>query len=50
MGQEVTIALDFGSDDMFTEAGWYVAAVRVGTDEAVAAEAHTFSALKALFR
>lgn len=50
LGQEVTIALDFGSDDMFTEAGWYVAAVRVGTDEAVAAEAHTFGALKALFR
>ena len=50
MGQEVTVTLDFGSDDTFTEAGWYVAAVRVGSDQAVPTEARSLSTVKGLFR
>lgn len=50
VGQEVAISFDFGSDNTITEAGWYIAAVRVGSDEAVATEPHSLAEIKALFR
>jgi len=50
MGQEVSVAFEFGSDDAYTEAGWYIASVKVGNADAVAAEGQTFSEIKALFR
>jgi len=50
IGEEIQIAFDFGSDDAFVEAGWYISAVRVGTDEIVPTEAQTFGHIKAMFR
>lgn len=50
MGQEVSLNLDFGSDDYGTEAGWYIAAVRVGNDEAVPVQQQTLEGIKGLFR
>ncbi len=50
MGQEVEVSFDFGSDDTFTEAGWYLAAVRVGSDQAVPTESRSLSTIKGLFR
>jgi len=50
MGEEVTVTFEFGSDDMYTESGWYIAAVRVGSEEGVGNEAHSLSDVKGLFR
>lgn len=49
-GQEIQVTFDFGSDDMFVEAGWYIAAVRIGTDQMVPTESQTFGRIKAMFR
>ncbi len=50
MGQEVSLNFDFGSDDFGVEAGWYIAAVRVGNDEAVPVQQQTLEGIKGLFR
>jgi bacillopeptidase F len=49
-GQVIQVFFDFGSDDMYVEAGWYISAVRVGTDQAVPAESRTFGSIKAIYR
>lgn len=50
LGQEISLSFDFGSDDYGVEAGWYIASVRVGNDQTVRAQDHTFGEIKALFR
>jgi len=50
IGQEIRLSFDFGSDDYGVEAGWYLAAVRVGNDDTVPVQAQSFGAIKALFR
>jgi len=50
MGQEISLNFDFGSDDFGVEAGWYLASVRVGNDEAVPVQQQSFGEIKALFR
>ncbi len=50
MGEEVSLAFEFGSDDTNTEAGWYIAAVRVGSEQTVPVSPHSLSEVKALFR
>ena len=50
IGEDVTMTFDFGSDDTFVEAGWYIAAVRVGSDQTVPAESRSLGEVKGLFR
>jgi len=50
VGQEIQVTFDFGSDDTFVEAGWYVSAVRVGTNEAVTSESRSFGDIRAMYR
>jgi hypothetical protein len=50
IGQDVSLHFDFGSDDFGVGAGWYIAAVRVGSDEVVPVQLQTFGEVKALFR
>ena len=49
-GQTIQVAFEFGSDDTFTEAGWYLASVKVGSDQAVATDSRTWSSLKSIYR
>jgi bacillopeptidase F len=49
-GQVIQVTFDFGSDVSFVEAGWYISAVRLGSDQAVPAESRTFGAIKAMYR
>ncbi|MBD3222813.1 hypothetical protein GF314_16420 [bacterium] len=49
VGQDVTLSFDFGADDFGVEAGWYIAAVRVGSDQAVPVEQESLTGIKARF-
>lgn len=49
-GQEIHVTFDFGSDDTFVEAGWYISAVRVGTDEPVPVDSETWGYIKSVYR
>jgi hypothetical protein len=49
IGQDVTLSFDFGSDDFGVEPGWYIAAVRVGSDQAVPVAPESLTGIKARF-
>jgi len=50
IGQEVTVTFEFGSDDAYVEAGWYIASMRVGSDQGVPTEKKSFSEIKGTFK
>jgi bacillopeptidase F len=50
IGQTIQVSFEFGSDDTFTEAGWYIASIKVGTDQVVTTEAQTWSGAKSVYR
>ncbi len=50
MGQTVQVSFEFGSDNLFNEAGWYLASVRIGNDDPVASQHRTWDAVKSLYR
>jgi hypothetical protein len=49
-GQEVSLALQFGSDSSVQYPGWYVSAITVGGTEGVATQATSWESLKANYR
>lgn len=49
-GEEVSVAMQFGSDSSVTAPGWYISAVTVGGTEPVSTQSSTWSGLKASFR
>ena len=49
-GQTIQIRLDFGTDSSVTYPGWYLAAIRFGTDEPVAVEHSTWGQIKNTYR
>jgi len=50
IGQTIQVSFEFGSDDAYVEAGWYIASVQVGNDSVVADQNRTWSAVKGLYR
>jgi bacillopeptidase F len=50
IGQTIQISFEFGSDDTVTEAGWYIASVKIGNDSTVATESRTWDDIKSLYR
>ena len=50
LGQTIQVSFEFGSDDTFVEAGWYLASVKVGNDSPVATQSQTWSGLKSFYR
>lgn len=50
IGQEVQVTFDFGSDDMYVYAGWYISTVRIGNDEISPTESKTYGAIKEMYR
>jgi hypothetical protein len=50
IGQTVEVSFEFGSDDTFVEAGWYLASVKVGNDGPVATENRIWSSVKSMYR
>lgn len=50
IGQTVQISFEFGSDDTFVEAGWYLASVKIGNDNVVDAQNSSWSVVKGLYR
>jgi hypothetical protein len=50
IGQTIQVSFEFGSDDAFVEAGWYLASVKIGNDNPVAAERRTWDTVKSLYR
>lgn len=50
LGQTVQVSFEFGSDDDFTEAGWYLASAKVGNDQTVPTEEITWPGVKSLYR
>ena len=50
LGQTIQVSFEFGSDDTYTDAGWYLASVKVGTNEITPAEAKSWSGIKSLYR
>jgi hypothetical protein len=49
IGETIQVSFEFGSDDTVTEAGWYIASVKVGGD-VVANDGATWTAVKGLYR
>jgi len=50
LGQTIQVSFEFGSDDTFVEAGWYIASVRVGNDFIVENESQTWTGVKSMYR
>jgi hypothetical protein len=50
IGETIQVSFEFGSDDTFTEAGWYLASVKVGNDHPVATQNRTWSNVKSMYR
>jgi hypothetical protein len=50
IGQTVEVSFEFGSDDTFVEAGWYLAYVKVGNDGPVVTDRQTWSHVKGSYR
>lgn len=50
LGQTIQVAFEFGSDDMFVEAGWYIGSVKVGSDNPVSTQPATWSGIKSIYR
>ena len=50
IGEDVVLTFEFGSDDTFVEAGWYIASVKVGNTNSVATENRTWDEIKGIFR
>jgi hypothetical protein len=50
LGQNIQLSFEFGSDDTFVEAGWYLASVKVGNDDPVATDSRTWSSIKSIYR
>jgi hypothetical protein len=49
MGQTISVEFDFGSDSSVTYPGWYIASVKVGTDQVVPVEDTTWGSIKELY-
>jgi len=49
-GQTIQLSFEFGSDNTVTEAGWYIASVKVGNDGPVAMTDKTWSGAKSVYR
>jgi hypothetical protein len=50
IGQTIQVSFEFGSDDTFVEAGWYIASVKVGNDFIVETQNQTWSRVKGMYR
>ncbi len=50
LGQTIQVSFEFGSDDAFVEAGWYLASVKVGNDSPVSTEPRSWSSVKSNYR
>lgn len=50
LGQTIQVSFEFGSDDTFVEAGWYLASVKVGNESPVGTETRTWSSIKTYYR
>jgi hypothetical protein len=50
MGQTIRATFDFGSDSSVTYPGWYLAYVKIGSDQAVPVESSTWGGIKDLYR
>jgi hypothetical protein len=50
IGQTIQVEFDFGSDSSVTYPGWYLAYVKVGTDQVVPVETSTWGNIKELYR
>jgi hypothetical protein len=49
-GQSIQVAFEFGSDDTFTDAGWYLASVKIGSNVVTPTESGSWSSIKTLYR
>ncbi len=49
LGEDIRVSFEFGSDDSFVEAGWYIASVRLGSD-VTPVENGSWSGVKSLYR
>ena len=50
LGQTIQVSFEFGSDNTFVEAGWYIASVKIGNDDPVTNERRSWDAVKSLYR
>jgi len=46
----IQVSFEFGSDDTYKEAGWYLASVKVGSESPVATDSRSWSSLKSIYR
>ncbi len=50
MGQTIQVSFDFGSDSSVTYPGWYLAYVKIGTNEPISTDPSTWGRVKSLYR
>jgi hypothetical protein len=50
MGQTIQVSFDFGTDSSVTYPGWYLAYVRLGTNQPVSVDPSTWGGVKSLYR
>jgi bacillopeptidase F len=50
MGQTIQVEFDFGSDSSVTYPGWYLAYVKLGTNEPISVNSATWGRVKSLYR